>query len=72
MHRFNSLANEYCGADDLTTGIFVASIVGIPGAHSQGKSIKEVIANLTEVIEILKTEDAFNFNAMSTGSHAQK
>lgn len=43
---------------DLETGLLVGSVLGIPGAHTQGKTIDEVRTNLAEVIELLQSEDA--------------
>ena len=38
---------------DPTTGTFVGSVPGWPGAHSQGDSIAELEVNLREVIAML-------------------
>ena len=35
------------------TGLYVGYIPGFPGAHSQGKTLDEINANLREVIEML-------------------
>lgn len=35
------------------TGVYVGYVPGLPGAHSQGETIDELNANLTEVIEML-------------------
>lgn len=35
------------------TGLFVGYVPGFPGAHSQGKTLDEVHANLQEVIAML-------------------
>lgn len=35
------------------TGYFVGYIPGFPGAHSQGETIDELVANLKEVVEML-------------------
>jgi predicted RNase H-like HicB family nuclease len=48
---------------DLATGLLVGSVPGIPGAHTQGKTIEEVRANLSEVIELLRAEDAFELES---------
>jgi len=45
---------------DLQTGLLVGSVPGIPGAHTQGRSIEEVRANLQEVLELLKSQDALH------------
>lgn len=38
---------------DPETGIYVGSVPGWPGAHSQGADIDELQRNLAEVIEML-------------------
>ena len=38
---------------DPDTGLFVGSVPGFPGAHSQGETLDELNANLREVIEML-------------------
>lgn len=43
---------------DLETGLFVGSIPGISGAHTQGNSIEEIHTNLEEVIELLRSENS--------------
>lgn len=35
------------------TGLFVGSVPGFPGAHSQGATLDELHANLKEVIQLL-------------------
>jgi len=35
------------------TGLYVGSIPGFPGAHSQGESLDELSKNLKEVVELL-------------------
>lgn len=35
------------------TGLYVGYVPGLPGAHSQGETIDELKANLSEVIEML-------------------
>lgn len=61
---------------DLATGIMVGSVPGFPGVHSQGETIQEVQANLTEVIEILLAENALEreseFIALTTLGAIQK
>jgi len=44
---------------DLETGLLVGSVPGIPGAHTQGETVEEVKANLSEVIQLLREEGAF-------------
>ena len=38
---------------DLDTGLFVGGIEGLPGAHSQGATLSELLGNLGEVLEML-------------------
>ncbi len=35
------------------TGLYVGYVPGLPGAHSQGKTLDELRENLREVIEML-------------------
>lgn len=35
------------------TGLYIGSVPGFPGAHSQGETLDELNANLKEVIEML-------------------
>jgi len=48
MHTFNVIVER-----DPDTGIFVGSVPGWPGAHSQGTTLDELEKNLHEVIEML-------------------
>ena len=41
---------------DADTGLYVGSIPGFPGAHSQGETLDELQANLKEVVEMLLEE----------------
>jgi predicted RNase H-like HicB family nuclease len=36
------------------TGLFVGYIPGVAGAHSQGETLDELMANLKEVLELLR------------------
>ena len=36
------------------TGLYIGYIPGIPGAHSQGETIEELVENLKEVLELLE------------------
>ena len=38
---------------DPDTGVYVGSVPGFPGAHSQGDTLDELQANLQEVIAML-------------------
>jgi predicted RNase H-like HicB family nuclease len=35
------------------TGLYVGSVPGFPGAHSQGETLEELRANMREVIDML-------------------
>ena len=41
---------------DPDTGLYVGSIPGFPGAHSQGETLDELQENLREVVEMLLEE----------------
>jgi len=38
------------------TGLYMGYVPGLPGAHSQGKTLDELRENLKEVIELLLEE----------------
>ncbi|NBV63823.1 MAG: type II toxin-antitoxin system HicB family antitoxin, partial [Planctomycetes bacterium] len=38
---------------DAQTGLFIGSVPGWPGAHSQGATLEELRANLAEVVAML-------------------
>ena len=38
---------------DPDTGLYVGSVPGFPGAHSQGETLDELSRNLREVIEMI-------------------
>lgn len=48
MRTFNVIIER-----DRHTGIFVASVPGWPGVHSQGATLDELQTNLREVIQML-------------------
>ena len=48
MHAFNVVVER-----DGETGLYVGSVPGWPGAHTQGATLDELQANLQEVIEML-------------------
>lgn len=48
VHSYTAVV-EKC----LETGLYVGYVPGFPGAHSQGKTLDELNANLKEVIEML-------------------
>jgi len=39
---------------DEETGMYVGEVPGITGCHSQGKTIDELMENMTEVIELCR------------------
>jgi predicted RNase H-like HicB family nuclease len=39
-----------------STLLYIGYLPGIPGAHSQGKTIDKLLSNLTEVVEMLKED----------------
>ena len=41
---------------DPETGLYVGTVPGLPGAHSQGSSLDELRDNLKEVIELILEE----------------
>ena len=47
--RSFTIAIERCGE----TGLYVGSVPGFPGAHSQGESLDELRENMREVIAML-------------------
>lgn len=38
---------------DVATGLYVAYIPGLPGAHTQGKTLEELNKNLKEVVALV-------------------
>lgn len=48
MHAFDAIV-ERCP----DTGYYVGHVPGFPGAHSQGKTLDELCANMEEVITLL-------------------
>ena len=45
---------------DLETGYYIGIIPGIPGAHTQGETMDELLENLKEVVELCLEEYAGN------------
>ena len=43
---------------DPDTELLVGHVPGVPGAHTQGETIEELCANLTEVLEMLQEHTA--------------
>ena len=54
---------------DGDTGTSVGHIPGWPGAHSQGATIDELLANLQEVIEMLLEDGEPRLEAEFVGTH---
>ena len=54
---------------DGDTGTYVGNIPGWPGAHSQGATIDELLANLQEVIEMLLEDGEPRLEAEFVGTH---
>ena len=45
---------------DAETGLYVAVVPGIPGAHTQAESLDELRRNLKEVVELCFIDDYNN------------
>jgi len=54
---------------DAHTGLFVSHVPGWPGAHSQGSTVDEALANLKEVIEMLLEDGDPQLEAEFVGTH---
>ena len=50
------------------TGLLVGYVPGLPGAHTQAKSLDELQANLREVLELLLEEGEPQFEAEFMGT----
>jgi len=50
------------------TNLYVGYVPGFPGAHSQGKTMDELAANLKEVIEMLMEEGEPKLEAEFVGT----
>ena len=48
--------------------LYVGSVPGFPGAHSQGETIEELHENLREVIEMLLEDEEPNFETEFIGT----
>jgi predicted RNase H-like HicB family nuclease len=42
---------------DTATGLYVAYVPDLPGAHTQGKTLEELRKNLQEVVELVLEDD---------------
>jgi predicted RNase H-like HicB family nuclease len=50
------------------TGLYVGSVPGFPGAHSQGESLDELRRNLVEVLDMLLEDGAPALEAEFVGT----
>ena len=48
MRSYNAVVER-----DRDTGLYVGYVPGFPGAHSQGETMDELVANLREVVAML-------------------
>ncbi len=62
MHKFNVIVER-----DPDTGLFVGSVPGWPGAHSQGDTFDELEKNLQEVIAMLLEDGDPTFESEFVG-----
>jgi len=51
MHRITAYVER-----DVETGLYVATVPGIPGAHTQAANLDELQTNLKEVVELCLEE----------------
>ena len=54
---------------DADTGVYVGHVPGWPGAHSQGATVDELLANLKEVVELLLEDGEPQLEAEFVGTH---
>ncbi|MBI5851055.1 MAG: type II toxin-antitoxin system HicB family antitoxin [Planctomycetes bacterium] len=64
MRTFNVIVER-----DPDTGLFVGSVPGWPGAHSQGASLEELEENLREVIAMLLEDGEPKLESEFVGLH---
>ena len=64
MHSYTALV-ERCPE----THSYVGYVPGFPGAHSQGKTLAELNANLREVIELLLEDGEPVLDGQFAGTH---
>lgn len=62
MRMFNVIVER-----DPETGIFVGSVPGWPGAHSQGATLDELLKNLREVVAMLLEDGEPKFESEFVG-----
>lgn len=63
MRSFNALV-EKC----TTTGLYVAHVPGMPGAHTQAETLDELKRNLEEVISMLLEDGEPTFESEFAGT----
>jgi predicted RNase H-like HicB family nuclease len=63
MHQYTAIV-EHCTETDL----YVGYIPGLPGAHSQGKTMDELSTNLREVVSMLLEDGEPKMDAEFVGT----
>lgn len=53
---------------DFQTNLYIGYVPGFPGAHSQGETLDELQANLSEVIEMLLEDQQTRFETVFIGT----
>lgn len=53
---------------DIDTGYYVGYVPNLPGAHSQGETLDELMENLREVIELILEEGQPHLEAEFIGT----
>ncbi len=64
MHNYTAVIER-----DADTDLFVGYVPGWPGAHSQGATVDELLANLAEVVEMLLEDGEPTLDAEFVGTH---
>ena len=64
MHNYTAVIER-----DADTDLFVGYVPGWPGAHSQGATIDELLANLAEVVEMLLEDGEPKLDPDFVGTH---
>ena len=54
------------------TGLFVGSVPGFPGAHSQGESLEELRENMREVLAMLLEDGKSTHESEFVGTETQQ
>jgi predicted RNase H-like HicB family nuclease len=67
MRNFNVVVER-----DPDTGVYVGSVPGWPGAHSQGESLDELQRNLQEVVSMLLEDGEPQLESEFVGVHTIK